>query len=956
MKTSKLLSMKRAYSYILLLSLLLKLIPAEAAEPTKHTWDTFTKNFTPVNGNITVSGGGTHIIYLDGDITITNTITVDGLTSLRFLGRNSTNQTGTITIKNGLPYNPTREPMFRIIGESKLAFNYYDIEDNNLTDAELAAKYRHIIIDGGAIFDNMDRTSDPDGVWRLTAKDGTRKLGVSLIESIGAIEMYNVTIRNVYFPDNIGNCGIIGLAPPRLQNFLPATNNTNQEYRYTTLKNCTIENCKGPYGSVLFVGNCSYIKQSIDPDGNDRFGSKRYITFDGVTIRNCVSFCDESGWGGLMRFRGSSLHSMILRNCVFEGNFSHNDGAVLWWNASGHANTKCTIDGCTFSNNRAMRDAGALRLEGSFEFTGNKTIISGNECFGKKRVTAEGTADTYVPDPDHPGNGGGIQIYGYAGTKYGVGGTLTYDLPSCLEVTGNYAASNGGGLSFNITTEAQMTNGTVVNADFNGAVINNNTAGKKGGGIYFSNTSDPSKGYVINVNLDSGTISENKAPNGGGLYVKDIDINSEETSESITISKNTASAGCGGGIYIENGNITLNSVNIKNNTANKVDDNGIYGGGGLFVKTGSFTIKSGSISGNQTDHYGGGVLVYNNAADRQEITLTNGLINNNSSRYGGGIASCGAINLNINNINLESNVAHNGGGVFAFGLGIDSGTVLNYRSGIIRYNRAQNYEISPLNTVYDMDYKGFSGIGGGIYMGRYSRLKFENPASFGIYENVADNGADDIFGYNKNVEIELPDVSHLKLDGYSTANTHDLFWAEDYITNDINYDKGTKIKSNWYNDRTNKRYREALEGESYLIDFGTETVIQYSKYLSLTLGWTESSITLVKTGMKDGDNAIFKIYKVDGINATEYMTVILTDKDKQADNSRKKNITLSSDGVWRVVETNWSWAYTPENHAIEKGLTINSTEEDRTFRFVNNPVSAAPITDEAVVINKMTNN
>jgi len=941
--------MKNIYSYILLLSLLLAFRPAEAQ--TYHSW-------AGSYGNMTFNDGRTHIVFLDGEVTITGTITVDNKTSLRFLGRNNPSFTGTVTIRNGLPTNPSTEPMFRVIGEAKLSFNYYDIEDAGKTDAELAAKYRPIIIDGGADFSPMDKTSDPDGVWRLTAGSGARKFGVSLIESIGAIEMYNVTIRNVYFPENVDICGIIGLATETLQSTLPSSANTNLQYRYTTLKNCTIENCKGSYGTVVYVHNCAYLNRDIDPNGTDRFGSHRFITLDGVTVRNCVTFGDSSGWGGLIRCRGASVYSMILKNCIFEGNFSHNDGAVLWWNANGHKNTKCTIDGCTFRNNRAMRDAGALRLEGSFEFTGNKTIVSGNECFGKKRV--KGTPDTYVNDPDHPGNGGGIQIYGYAGTKDGVSGTLTYNLPSCLEVKDNYAASSGGGISFNITTESQMATGTVINADFNGAVINGNQAGKRGGGIYFSNTADASKGYVINVNLNSGTMSGNTAPNGGGFYVKDIDINSRTISESITIKDNTASAGCGGGVYIENGDITLNSVNVTGNKAYKVDDNDIYGGGGLFVKTGSFTINSGSISDNHTDHYGGGVLVYNNTSEQQTITLTNGLISRNNSLYGGGIASYGAINLDVNNITLESNVAHNGGGVFALGSGSDSGTTLNYKSGIIRYNRAQSHEASPLSTAYDLDYKAISGIGGGIYMGQYSYLKFENPADFGIYENVADNGADDIFGYNRNVDIKLPDVADLKLDGYSTANAHDLFWAEDYITNDTNYNKGTGIKSSWDTDKTNKRYRNAGQDERYLIDFGGESVIHYpivdgsSTYLSLTLGWTVSTLTLVKHGMNDGDNAIFKIYKVDGTE-TEYMTVILTDRDKQADGSRVKRITLSSDGVWKVVETGWSWTYTPDKASIQKNLTVSSTDDDRTFTFSNSHDSGTTITDEAVMINEMTN-
>lgn len=956
--------MNKGYIISIIFCILTSVLSANAQVVHHASWDTFAANYVDVNGNALINSGGTHIVNLYQDVDLTGTITVDNATSLRFVSRNSSG----VTIRNAHANSLRPEPMFRVIGDAKLAFNYYDVEDKDLSDAELKAKYGPLTIDGGADFSPMDKTSDPDGVWRLTAGYGAKKFTTSLIESIGAVEMYNVTVRNYYVPNHgdYNESGIIGLAPGRLQSKLPASANTNLNYRYTTIKNCVIENCKGNLGVFIYVGNCAYLNRDADPNGLDQYGSNRFITLDGVTVRNCVTFCDSNGWGGLIRCRGGSLYSMKMKNCLFENNFSHNDGAVLWWNAGGHPNTKCTIDGCIFRNNRAMREAGALRLEGSFEFTGNKTVVSGNECFGKERII--GSPDTYVDDPDHPGNGGGIQIYGYAGTADAVGGTLTYNLPSCLEVTDNYARNCGGGISLNVTTEAQLREGTVINAEFNGAIIRNNEAAVSGGGVYFSNTSDPSKNYDINIWLNSGDISENESLSGGGLYVKNLNINSKVTAENIIINKNTATRGCGGGIYLENGDVTLNSIDITENKAYKVNDNDVYGGGGLFVKAGSFTINSGSIADNYTDLYGGGVLVYNvDLSERHKVDLTNGLIKKNKAKYGGGIAGLGFLELNVNNINLEDNRAMNGGGVFAKGIASGQGTLFNYKSGIIRYNRARSYETGALTTVYNKGYSEYSGIGGGIYMGQFTHLKIEDPSNFGIYSNVADNGADDLFGYNKNVYVELPDVADLNLNDYSTAKTHELFWAEDYITNDTSYDKGTMVKgSAWYTDRTNQRYRDirenGVEGQFYFIDFTGKDVIHYgidasgnSTYLCLTLGWNVSKIKLVKQGMSDGENVIFKLYKINDDNSeSEYMTVLLSDKDKQSDGSRMKEITLNSDGRWKIVETSWSWAYTPANTTISKELNANSSDEERTFVFVNTP-KEVPSHNESVKINNMTN-
>ena len=68
-----------------------------------------------------------------------------------------------------------------------------------------------------------------------------------------------------------------------------------------------------------------------------------------------------------------------------------------------------------------------------------------------------------------------------------------------------------------------------------------------------------------------------------------------------------------------------------------------------------------------------------------------------------------------------------------------------------------------------------------------------------------------------------------------------------------------------------------------------------------------------------------------------------------------KEITLNSDGKWKVVETNWSWAYTPENTTIIKDLNANSTETERTFVFVNKPKEDIPSHNESVKINQLNN-
>ena len=308
----------------------------------------------------------------------------------------------------------------------------------------------------------------------------------------------------------------------------------------------------------------------------------------------------------------------------------------------------------------------------------------------------------------------------------------------------------------------------------------------------------------------------------------------------------------------------------------------------------------------------------------------------------------------MTNTSIEANTAEIGGGVFTTGLITEdkkSGTIINYNSGLIRHNRATS--TSEITTAYNTPYDSVSGVGGGFYIGQYSLLDFPSTGQtrqVGIYNNLAANAADDIFGHNNMVIVNLPNVSNLELSGFSGGNVTNLYWVEDYVTNDSNYSNGLNLRTD---SAPNQRYRDIIEdkvtGHYYAVNFGTNDVIQYTnKYLCLALGWHINKITLIKEGMKDGENAIFNIYK-DGLL---FMTVMLTDADKQSDGSRSKIIELN-DGVYRIVETDWSWAYNASVKEIERPINISSTDENRIFRFYNTMKPSAPIHSEDTKINKI---
>ena len=227
--------------------------------------------------------------------------------------------------------------------------------------------------------------------------------------------------------------------------------------------------------------------------------------------------------------------------------------------------------------------------------------------------------------------------------------------------------------------------------------------------------------------MEGGTISECEAPinNGGGLYADN---------STITISGGTIS-GCkgvwGGGLYAENSStITISGGAISGCT--------VGAGGGLFVDSSTVRISGGIISGCITSDTGNGGGLY---ANHSTIKITGGRIENNKAAHGGGVALIGKT---------------------TFEKPITNWTVIG-------------------NEAY-----ATGGVGGGI--------KLENGSmdvsagSNRIYNNTAGGQGADVFLYNGNTSIKLPNAANM---------------------NATYRDSGIEIDG-WYND--NPRYTPSENG------------------------------------------------------------------------------------------------------------------------------------------------
>ena len=855
------------------------------------------------------------VIKKGGDLTIENT------------------SGSTLSILNGQGANGLR--MFVI--ESGGILRIKGTDDNN-----------KIIIDGGA---NFSKKSELD-VKDYTASNADKKLYEAILNK-GMLSMNYACIQNV--------CGTRDTHGGAIQIYCASSSEPNQ---VTIIDHTIIRNCVAPNGSAIIIHD------QTKCTSNTAESCK-------VTIRNCEIYYNNAlgenstSGGGTIRTYGSAVGILHLNNNIIRNNRSVNGGG-LYWNGSGHSETTCIIEGCTFSKNTATNQGGAMLLESTFEFTNPDQTKATN----KKTVVSGNTAAD---------NGGGISITGYTGPLI-KGGTLNFSFSDKLEVTNNTAAY-GGGISFYFgkMTFTQKTN---INTIINGCTISNNTATEQGGAICFRNSSkDYDQSHItINIKMCSGTFENNKTDGyGGALYVNNTDIlyrDNAVSSDLVTIKDNRAQL-AGGGIFLDSGNLTFHNCNITGNrtgyNASGSIINNNANGGAICVNQGSITIDKGDISGNYATKNGGAIYVNNTDFTNQPKTITmvgSGVFQKNQASNGGGMYVSGNIQMTFAG-SIINNKSTNGGGIY-----LTNGAQLNITGGILRQNRAVGLAGQPKPvTGYQVSSSNLHGLGGGIYIdnGRdashLTKLTFDlTKKSIGIYDNNAEWGADDVFASGQNTLVTLPNINQMTITDFDIPTETPLYWEEDYITDDPNYQYGTKLKPNWSSDQTNDRYDYAIRNSkpTYHLVFGqSETTKTLDKYLSLQVGYEIIFVTLVKKGLYPGESATFTFTPANKkVSDTEYEVVPGT-KPYQNVLFVCKNSSETTNGVvrkiavprgwWKIDESLWSWAYEAENgEKYDKPIIIDATNNYLEFynkrkTTIDNGNEEIPIpnTSESIVTNEM---
>lgn len=660
-----------------------------------------------------------------------------------------------------------------------------------------------------------------------------------------------------------------------------------------------------------------------DPDGNNE---KLIIEHNKVTKgeASTTGTGGDGGGGICVGYAGSSnimnLHACTIRynesnlygggifiravESVTDNNIEINAGLILENNAADgggfYTNGQIKVSGGVFSKNTATKRGGGIYLGGNGKFTMTGGLIDGN-----KAAT----------------NGGGV----WAGTTgSGSGSTVTISGGTFS----NNEANQGGGF---------FANGKITLSDSN---ITGNSA-NNGGGFYVNGGTTTINGGV--------TLSGNSADMGGAAYLKGT---TNLLGQDTNISGNDARLG--GALYFESGKATVTAGLIKSNTASE-------NGGAIYAQAGTLDINGSDIGYNTAESYGGGIY---NAGSK--ITMTNGVIDWNSAVDGAGIYNiynvtpsisllAGEISHNIasgngggifsnagtidfkketNAVNVGyvmDNIAANGGGIYLTGT-----AKMNFTEGLISGNRAVSSD--PIYTAYQSP-SGIKGVGGGVYLGggtsaaNLVKLTF-GETKIGIYQNFADNCADDLFADAKNTSTNIPTVNEVKLIGYAGKADG---WYADYVVGDTNYDKGL------FADGEGRRYRS--DPETALKYTGSSD--QNKKYVCLSLGIKPVKLTIRKSGLKTGESAIFSLTNPEAFNSREVVLTGISDDGAEVSATFGK----IEAGTWTISETDWSWTYNP---VASQEVVIDA--DDVEVSFINAKKTDIPANGEAIKNNVFSTN
>lgn len=232
------------------------------------------------------------------------------------------------------------------------------------------------------------------------------------------------------------------------------------------------------------------------------------------------------------------------------------------------------------------------------------------------------------------------------------------------------------------------------------------------------------------VTMKGLVVSGGSSPFGGGILVEPgtsltLNDGAVESNTSIT----------GGGIYNNQGTLTLNNTTVHGNNA--TCGNCLSDGGGIENYFGTTTLTNVTLSNNSAGYVGGGIDTFSGEMMLTNVTISGNNVSGNSTTDSGGGIHTGSP-LTLTNVTISNNYAPNGGGIYAwfdtvrlFNVTLSGNSAFASNGGGI--NRNGPATIMILNTIV-----ANSPTGGNCNttIGGSYNLSDDNTCGFGLGDNI----------------------------------------------------------------------------------------------------------------------------------------------------------------------------------------------------------------------------
>jgi trimeric autotransporter adhesin len=242
-----------------------------------------------------------------------------------------------------------------------------------------------------------------------------------------------------------------------------------------------------------------------------------------------------------------------------------------------------------------------------------------------------------------------------------------------------------------LSAELSVTRSIVLEAAVAGSVVLNAQASSSSPRrVLYINPGQSGVVQLIGLAITGGSVGNgNNFMGGGGVFIN----NGTVTLSSCTITGNTATYG--GGVYVWSGTVSIVNSQIYSNTAPNLSGVSAYwGGGGVAIFGGTVSIVNSQIYSNTASRGGGvyvssGTVTITSSSIWAPITVSSIIENTVAATYGGGVYVAGGA-VAISSCTISGNTAFSaGGGVAVFG-----GTVA-ISSCTISRNKARAYSRDP---------------------------------------------------------------------------------------------------------------------------------------------------------------------------------------------------------------------------------------------------------------------